>query len=1074
MSKIKDIERPLLVKITHLVLSRILLFCLLFSMSNQLVSQGTPKCCENLLSNGGFEHFPSSFSFPYTFEGLPANTVGQGNNFATEWISATSSDNQLWLLKDNSNQVNNPEGTHFAFVRGQGDCAQLCGDGPDQCNIESLLCSNWKDGDSYELCFETASWSEDFSGDTPAGPGTQNGSSVSVEVQFQNAFTNISTTSLPASTSFNNLNWQQVCATLNYDASNPIKSFFITQSGAGGIVLDDVVFRNLNEPCCELQAGETDKDNDGVADNKDKDSDNDGILNVDEGFECEVIDLNQYNGSINALNTFNSANINIGTSIIQVTDPLSFFGGATLDEFIFSDDHDTGNTGLLLGVNSDDPSEYLEVEYTFTEPVCGFNGRLVDIDRSDAVDIEGFISGVAKPVFIESQGVCIAWDGTTTATSTCNVQAGPSAGNVEEHALSFKFNDCIDRLVFRYYDQGPGAGGSFTFQVSPTPTCSGPDCDGDGVPNYLDSDSDNDGIADAIECSGDINIQLSNCMLIDNSNNTQNDHDGDGCPDGIVATCTPIDTDGDGIFNFCDLDSDGDGCSDANEGGTSSNPNVNNSPISSNYNSPAAAVNECGLVLWNGNSECHIPSTTDWLNDAQSSGCCEILATIENSCTVLNSNPGLENSGGTSFSDSYNGIPAARLPRSSSIVPGYITDYSCTAAGPCPDGYWLNDSSDQVNNPEGDKFILFPQQAYCMRVEMDLTAGECYDLSTYGALYQASGSITGDLVIDYLDNGNTVILSTTSFNSTNDFFNLNWRNVSVIFTAPQTRRYTLFFSFNNPSGLVDGGFAMDDIRITPCCNSVCSGESTTLVGNSTGGQGTVNYSWASGQNTKDITVSPSTTTMYELVATDSEGCMSTVTTTVVVNDNPEFSITNPQDVSCNGLSDGSVTIQGTAGKAPYTYSVSGEGSNTTGIFNNLAAGNYNVTITDDNGCEGTGMFTVHEPELLQCTADRVKYVDCDCQDNGVAIANVSGGTAPYTYSWSNGETARTATALNIGTYTVEVTDANNCTTTCTIEMEQDPDCCAVILMNGFSRTNRNFVLPPENDLKTEEEEGGRR
>jgi len=381
--------------------------------------------------------------------------------------------------------------------------------------------------------------------------------------------------------------------------------------------------------CSCIANGCKDKDEDGISDNEDRDSDNDGILNVDEGFECDIIDLSIYNGNTDALNTFNNANINIGTSIIQVTDPLTFVGGASLDEFIFSDDHDTGNTGLLLGVNSNNPSQYLEVEYTFTEPVCGFNGRLVDIDRTDAVDIYGYIAGVAKPVLISSQGSCIAWDGSNTATSLCNVQGGPASGNVGEHALSFIFTDCIDRLVFRYYDQGPGAGGSFTFQVSPTPTCSGPDCDGDGIPNFLDLDSDNDGIPDAIECSGDINIQLSNCMLIDRSNRAQRDLDGDGCPDGIIEICTPTDIDGDGIFNFCDLDSDGDGCSDAEEGETEENPNVNNSEISTNYAHPATAVNECGLVLWNGNTECHTPADNDWLNQAIDNKCCpEICPTI--------------------------------------------------------------------------------------------------------------------------------------------------------------------------------------------------------------------------------------------------------------------------------------------------------------------------------------------------------------------------------------------------------------------------------------------------------------
>jgi len=803
--------------------------------------------------------------------------------------------------------------------------------------------------------------------------------------------------------------------------------------------------------CTCIANGCPDKDGDGISDNQDYDSDNDGILNVDEGFECETVDLSPYNGSKDALTDFNAAMIDIGNSIIQVTDPLTFFGGATLDEFSINDDHDTGNVGLQLGVFSDGPHEYLESEYTFGNPVCGFNGRIVDLDRTDAIEIFAYSDGVLVSVIADSYGSCVSFDGINKFESICNVQASPANGNVQEHALTFTFNSCIDRLVFRMYDQGPGSGGSFTFQVSPQESCSGIDCDFDGVPDYLDLDSDNDGIPDAVEVCGNINVNLIDCMLVDPSNLTQVDHDNDGCPDGVITSCTPIDTDNDGIDDYKDLDSDNDGCSDSNEGGSADNPNVNNYTVNQGYDNPAAAVNECGLVLFNSNAECHIPSNTNWINSSTSSGCCEIIASIDNSCTILNSNNGFEDAGGTSFSTTYNGVPAALLPRSSTIIPGFTADYSCTAAGPCPDSYWINDSADAVNNPEGDKFVILTQQSYCMRLSISLTAGECYDLSAYGALYNSS-SINGDMIIEYLDDSsNLVAIGSTTFNSSTNFNSLNWTKVSTTFTPTQTKSYSLFFTFGNPSGPFTGGFALDDIQVTPCCNEICLGESITLLGNSSGGQGTVNYSWSSGQNTQNITVNPNSTQSYELVVTDSEGCQSTAIATVVVNELPDFNITNPQDVSCNGLSDGSVTIQGIDGHSPYTFTVSGEGTNTTGVYSNLSAGNYNVTIEDSNGCEGTGSFTVNEPDHLECTANRVKYVDCNCQDNGSAIANVTGGTAPYQYLWSNGEITQTAVALNIGTYTVVITDNNNCTTTCSIEMEQDPDCCSVIMHNGFIR-----------------------
>ena len=157
------------------------------------------------------------------------------------------------------------------------------------------------------------------------------------------------------------------------------------------------------------------------------------------------------------------------------------------------------------------------------------------------------------------------------------------------------------------------------------------------------------------------------------------------------------------------------------------------------------------------------------------------------------------------------------------------------------------------------------------------------------------------------------------------------------------------------------------------------------------------------------------------------------------------------NVLCNGDDNGVANIIVTNATGSTTFTIPGIGSNSTGIFNNLPPSNYTATVEDSEGCSIEISFEITEPEVLSCTAERVKYVDCNCQDNGSAIANVTGGTVPYFYLWSNGETTQTATALNIGTYTVEITDSNNCTTTCEIEMEQDPNCCAVIISNGFIR-----------------------
>ena len=95
-------------------------------------------------------------------------------------------------------------------------------------------------------------------------------------------------------------------------------------------------------------------------------------------------------------------------------------------------------------------------------------------------------------------------------------------------------------------------------------------------------------------------------------------------------------------------------------------------------------------------------------------------------------------------------------------------------------------------------------------------------------------------------------------------------------------------------------------------------------------------------------------------------------------------------------------------------------------LNGIPAGTYTVTVTDNNNCMITAVIMVTEPSALAITSTPV--VDATCYDgaDGSASVNVSGGSTPYSYMWSNGQTTQTATGLSRGTYPVTVTDANGC------------------------------------------------
>jgi subtilisin-like proprotein convertase family protein len=110
-------------------------------------------------------------------------------------------------------------------------------------------------------------------------------------------------------------------------------------------------------------------------------------------------------------------------------------------------------------------------------------------------------------------------------------------------------------------------------------------------------------------------------------------------------------------------------------------------------------------------------------------------------------------------------------------------------------------------------------------------------------------------------------------------------------------------------------------------------------------------------------------------------------------------------------------VLGSGGTAPFSFSIPGSPSNTTGAFQNLPNGSYTATVTDVNGCTQTTSFTVNYTPMSLTAV--VTNVSCNGGSDGSIILSVSGGVAPYTYS-----SPPSTTGLPAGVYTVTVTDAS--------------------------------------------------
>ncbi len=209
------------------------------------------------------------------------------------------------------------------------------------------------------------------------------------------------------------------------------------------------------------------------------------------------------------------------------------------------------------------------------------------------------------------------------------------------------------------------------------------------------------------------------------------------------------------------------------------------------------------------------------------------------------------------------------------------------------------------------------------------------------------------------------------------------------------------------------------------------------------------FAWSNGQ--MGATISGLAAGTYIVTVTDANGCQAVASATVTQTDGFTADVTGT-NVTCFGFDDGTATATTNGGVAPFAYSWS-NGGNTASI-NNLAPGTYTVTITDANECTATAGIIITEPDLLIANVSGTN-LDCGGDADGSATATASGGTAPYVFAWSNGQTGATITGLSGGTYTVTITDANGCTASNSVTITEPSTLMVNVTQNSGTCSNVN-------------------
>ncbi|MCB0518830.1 MAG: discoidin domain-containing protein, partial [Saprospiraceae bacterium] len=151
--------------------------------------------------------------------------------------------------------------------------------------------------------------------------------------------------------------------------------------------------------------------------------------------------------------------------------------------------------------------------------------------------------------------------------------------------------------------------------------------------------------------------------------------------------------------------------------------------------------------------------------------------------------------------------------------------------------------------------------------------------------------------------------------------------------------------------------------------------------------------------------------------------------------NPVIQSIQVTDASCLGISNGSLSANVTGGTAPYIFTWSNGG--TTPSLTGLAGGTYSLTVSDANGCNANSSATVGSGAGITLSLN-VTDVACSGANNGSIAATPNGGTAPYSFLWSDGSNGASLDNLSTGTYSVTATDANGCNSSSTASVNAGP------------------------------------
>ena len=331
-----------------------------------------------------------------------------------------------------------------------------------------------------------------------------------------------------------------------------------------------------------------------------------------------------------------------------------------------------------------------------------------------------------------------------------------------------------------------------------------------------------------------------------------------------------------------------------------------------------------------------------------------------------------------------------------------------------------------ANSCTGTGTVTITQPTAAIAASISATTTTGCGASTGGATVTASGGTPG-YTYSWVPSGGT----------TAGVSNLAAGNNTVMVTDAKGCTVTAVANITTVGG--------PTLSVASQTNVNCFGANTgTATINPTGGTGPYSYTWTPG-NLSGASQTGLAAGTYTVNVKDANQCTSSITLTITQPTAAVAAVISATTTASCGSSTGGATVTASGGTPSYTFSWTPSGGTTAGV-SNLAAGNNTVIVTDAKGCTVTAVANITSsggPTILVVSQ---ASVNCFGASTGSATVNGSGGTGPYTFTWTPGNlNGASQTSLSAGVYTINTTDASSCTGSGTISITQPTSAVSAVI-----------------------------